>query len=656
METQLRASNDPGLFILEVLLRLLYIDVNSEQLRDRVGDRPAGVAEIVRCAKELGLKARALSADWDRLTTAPLPGIVALHGGGFLLLGKINYEKAIVLAPNASQPTVMTREAFEALWDGRLILLAKRGPLGKLCRHLDPSRFIAASIGRLRGSGKAARAKDVAQARAEMASAAVINFFDGRRKRLRRPDANPRQGDKRPGSAEIAFLPAALEIVETPPSPIGRAITFSIIAIFALALAWACIGTVDIVAVAAGKIIPSDRTKTVQPFETGVVRAIRVHDGQSVKAGDVLIELDATMSAADLGHLKSDLLAAQLTVARLRAALAGKDDPLTAFVPPEAPSALIQMHRRFLISQSAEQKAKLATIDGQVAQKRAERATIEASIEKLKATIKPLQERVSIREELFKKQLGPKMTYLSEFQDLVSQQQEVLVQQSRYSETDAAVGALMETRARTVAEYERSLFDELDKSEQKAAGLEQDVVKAEQRTSMQTLTAPVDGIVQQLAIHTIGGVVTPAQALMLVVPAESRLEIEAMISNRDIGFVEVGQSAAIKIDTFNFTRYGLLQGKVITVSQDAITRDKPQDKAGDAARGAETSSSEPKGQELVYAARISVERTQMEIEDKQVKLSPGMAVTIEVKTGARRLISYLFSPLMRYKHDSLRER
>jgi hemolysin D len=394
----------------------------------------------------------------------------------------------------------------------------------------------------------------------------------------------------------------------------------------------------------------------VQPFETGIVRAIRVHDGQSVKAGDVLIELDATMSAADLGHLKSDLLAMQLTAARLRAALAGKEDPLTAFVPPEAPSALIQMHRRFLISQSAEQKAKLATIDGQVAQKRAERATIEASIEKLKATIKPLQERVGIREELFKKQLGPKMTYLTEFQDLVSQQQEILVQQSRYSETDAAVGALMETRAKTVAEYERSLFDELDKAEQKAAGLEQDVVKAEQRTSMQTLTAPVDGIVQQLAIHTIGGVVTPAQALLLVVPAEGRLEIEAMLSNRDIGFVEVGQSAAIKIDTFNFTRYGLLQGKVITVSQDAITRDRPQDKGGDNARGAETSSSEPKGQELVYAARISVERTQMEIEDKQVKLSPGMAVTVEVKTGARRLISYLFSPLMRYKHDSLRER
>lgn len=457
---------------------------------------------------------------------------------------------------------------------------------------------------------------------------------------------------------ELAFLPAALEIVETPPSPIGRAIAFTIIAVFSATLAWACIGTVDIVAVAPGKIIPSGRTKTIQPFETGVVRAIHVRDGQSVRAGDVLIELDSTMSGAELGHLKSDLVAAQLDGARLRAALAGKDDPLAAFNPPDddAPPDLIQMHRRFLGSQVAEQNAKLAAMDRQVAQKEAERATIKASIGKLEAIIPPLQERVAIREQLFNKELGSKLLYLTELQDLVGQRQEILVQRSRYSETDSAIAALIETRNKTVAEYERGLFDELAKAEQKAAGLAQDVIKAEQRTSLQKLTAPVDGMVQQLAIHTIGGVVTPAQALMLIVPVATRLEIEAMISNRDIGFVEVGQDAAIKIDTFNFTRYGLLHGKVLTVSHDAITRDKPQDKVSDKPQGAETSNSEPKGQELIYAARVSLDRTQMEVEDKRVSLSPGMAVTVEIKTGSRSIISYLLSPLIRYKHESLRER
>jgi hemolysin D len=291
-----------------------------------------------------------------------------------------------------------------------------------------------------------------------------------------------------------------------------------------------------------------------------------------------------------------------------------------------------------------------------VAQKEAERATIKASIDKLEATITPLKERVAIREHLFNKELGSKLLYLTELQDLVGQRQEILVQQSRYSETDAAIAALVETRSKTVAEHERGLFDDLAKAEQKAAGLAQDVIKAEQRTSLQKLTAPVDGMVQQVAIHTIGGVVTPAQALMLIVPAESRLEIEAMISNRDIGFVEVGHDAAIKVDTFNFTRYGLLHGKVLTVSHDAITRDKPQERLTDKPQGAETSSSEPKGQELIYAARVSLARTQMDVEDKRVNLSPGMAVTIEIKTGSRSIISYLLSPLIRYKHESLRER
>ncbi len=267
-----------------------------------------------------------------------------------------------------------------------------------------------------------------------------------------------------------------------------------------------------------------------------------------------------------------------------------------------------------------------------------------------------MRQRVEARKQLFDKQLGSKLTYLSEFQELVSHQQEILVQESRFVETDAAIGALVQTRAKAEAEYERTLLEELDKAEQKAASLTKEVIRAETRTNMQTLTAPVDGNVQQLVIHTVGGVVTPAQALMLIVPADSHLEIEAMVSNRDIGFVTPGQAAAIKVDTFNFTRYGLLDAKVLSVSQDAITRDKPMDRGNEGNRGAESTSSEPKGQELIYAARISVDRTHMQVDEKQIRLTPGMAVTAEIKTGNRRIISYLFSPLLRYKHESLRER
>jgi hemolysin D len=164
-------------------------------------------------------------------------------------------------------------------------------------------------------------------------------------------------------------------------------------------------------------------------------------------------------------------------------------------------------------------------------------------------------------------------------------------------------------------------------------------------------------VVQQLAVHTVGGVVTPAQTLLAVVPNDSPLEIEAMVSNRDIGFVQAGQAVEIKVDTFNFTRYGLLHGSVLSVSRDSIAREKPQDKGGNSSgASAETRSSEPPGQDLAYAARISLDRTEMKVDDNMVNLMPGMAVTTEIKTGSRRVITYLLSPLLRYGHDSLRER
>jgi hemolysin D len=456
---------------------------------------------------------------------------------------------------------------------------------------------------------------------------------------------------------ELAFLPAALEIVETPPSPIRRAIGASVVLLFCAALVWAWWGTIDIVASATGKIVPSGRTKIVQPFETGVVRSIRVQDGQAVKAGDVLIELDPTVNAAERDHLHNDLLAERLNIARLRAALAGSDDPAADFKPPaDADPELIGTQRQLLLNQVTEHRAKITALLRQQAQKEAEQATTAATIHKLETIIPVVQSRVDIRKTLVEKELGSKLSYFEVFQLLVEQQEEFNVQKSHLQETEAAIAAIRETRGQAAAEYRHTLSDELAKAEQKANGLAQDLIKAEQRTRLQLLTASVDGVVQQLAIHTVGGVVTPAQPLLAVVPSDSRLEIEAMVSNRDIGFVHAGQDVETKVDTFNFTRYGLLHGQVLSVSQDAVIRDRQQDGSGGRPLGTANETSEPKGQELNYSARISLDRTQMQIDDKMVNLSPGMAVTVEIKTGSRRILSYLLSPLLRYRQETLRER
>jgi hemolysin D len=452
-------------------------------------------------------------------------------------------------------------------------------------------------------------------------------------------------------SAEPEFLPAALEIIETPPSPIGRLGAYCLVAVFAFAIVWAWFGHVDIVAVAKGKIIPTGHTKIVQPFEIGVVRAILVHDGQKVGVGDVLIELDPTMNQADLGHQQSDLMAAKIDIARLTAALESESDPDARFVPPAGASPeQARMGERFLIGQVSQYRSKLAALAGEEKQRQAELESQKLSISKIQSLLPLMEERTQMRKTLFDHQTGSKIAYLENQQELLSNQKDLEMQTSRLKEAEAALVASKAKLEEARAEFHRGFLNDLAEAVRKANGLAQDVAKSEQRTKYQALTAPIDGTVQQLAIHSVGGVVTPAQTLLTIVPADSTIEIEAMVDNQDIGFVHPGQGAEIKVDTFNFTRYGLLHGNVVSLSQDAIPRD-----AGKS-DPSKQSAMDGAAAEPAYAARVSLDQTQMQVDDKLLNLSPGMAVTVEIKTGTRRIIDYLLSPLLRHHQESLRER
>lgn len=456
---------------------------------------------------------------------------------------------------------------------------------------------------------------------------------------------------------EAEFLPAALEIVESPPRPAGRIIAFCIIWFMVIALLWACIGSVDIIATASGKIMPTGRTKVIQPLESGVIHAIHVQDGQQVKAGDVLIEIDTTVSASERDRLKNDYLQAMLDSARLKAALELDGDPISKFTPPEgATDAQIALQKSMLTNQVNEIHAKMGDLDQQIAQNTGNRNAVASTITKLTQSIPYLKQRAEARKSLLDKGYGSKLDYLTIEQDLTEHQQELQVQKGRLAEAEGSIASHKQQRLQAEDEYRHTTFKDLAEAEQKSTSLHEQLLQAAQKYRLQTLTAPVNGTVQQLAVHTEGGVVTPAQVLMSIVPEGSHLEIEAMVSNKDIGFVRAGQDAEIKIDTFTFTRYGLLHGKVESVSQDAIVREKPQDKPGDKQHaGDENDSSEPAGQELVYSARVSLGTTQMQIDDRLVNLGPGMAVTVEIKTGSRHIIEYLLSPLLRHKQQAMRE-
>jgi hemolysin D len=459
---------------------------------------------------------------------------------------------------------------------------------------------------------------------------------------------------------EREFLPAALEIVETPASPAGRAVAATVILFFLAALAWACLGHIDIIATAQGKIVPTGRVKTIQPLEAGTVTAIRVKDGDKVSKGQVLVEFDRTITTAERNRVSHELLRTRLDVARLSALRAGLDAailPVGFELPSGAPGYEVARTRAAMMAQAEQQIAKINALEEQIVQKRAEADGNAATIAKLEAGLPLVQETAEVRQKAMKIEYGNRIAHLEAQLRLSDQRNELLVQQRRTAEIAAARKSLEAQRAQAAAEYARGIFNDLAEAEQNAAQLAEDMTKTEKKMQEQILRAPIDGTVQQLAMHTVGGVVTPAQALMVVVPADSRIEIEAMIQNKDIGFVDAGQDAEIKIDTFNFTKYGLLHGQVLSVSADSILRERAAgqgaEKPTNAAGGR---SSEPQGQELVYAARISLNETRMHIENKWVDLTPGMAVTVEIKTAQRRIVEFLLSPLQRVKQESLRER
>lgn len=451
------------------------------------------------------------------------------------------------------------------------------------------------------------------------------------------------------------FLPAALEIIEKPPSPAGRAIAATIIAFMVGALAWSILGEVNIIATAQGRIIPTGRSKVIQPFETGVVRAIKVTDGQTVKAGDVLVELDPTTDASDEARLTVAYTQDQLDMLRLHALLDGK----AALTAPEGiDAAMVSVAQRQMDAQVAEVKAKLAGIERQAAAKRAEGREIKAAIDKIEASLPLISEQRDIRNALLGNQYGSRLAYLQAQQQVVESQHELEAQTQRRDETTEALAALDRQREQVAAEYRKDLLTELAKAQVLASEHKQEMVKSEMRRALHTLRAPVGGTVQQLAVHTLGGVVTPAEHLMVIVPQGAGLEIEATLANKDIGFVHKGQPVEIKVETFNFTRYGLVQGTVESVSQDVVN---PLE-AGESRTGRRSETEggadedERQAGQPSYVAHITLAAEGLKTEQGFTAFEPGMAVTAEIKTGKRRIVDFLLSPLQRLADESLTER
>ncbi|WP_271079003.1 HlyD family type I secretion periplasmic adaptor subunit [Aurantiacibacter sp. MUD61] len=463
---------------------------------------------------------------------------------------------------------------------------------------------------------------------------------------------------------EHEFLPAALEIMEKPPSPGMRWLLLLTCVLFVLALLWAIFGRIDVVAVASGKTVPDGSVKIVQPLDFGSVRAIHVRNGQFVRAGDLLIELDPTVASAEEAQSEQGLLSAQILQARNNAMLAhlqGRDARFVA--PPGTPGDVIATEQALVDSAIAQFEAESASLMQQSEEQSAALEGAEAEVAKLQEALPFIEQQLSARSELAEQGFYSRLELLEYEQLRAEHIRNIDIQNANARAARAAMGRIDAEMRRLRSTFGRTAVTDLAEASENAALSGEQLRAAERRRELQDLRAPVDGVVQQLAVSTVGGVVQPAQQLMVIVPCSSGdasvaaacnagISVEAYVQNKDIGFVSVGQRVAVKLEAFNFTDYGLIEGTVTDISRDAIDQ-------SDAPVGSERDENgRPVQGGLVYAARISLDcGPEIDVRHSLCdRVQPGMSVQAEIKTGTRRIIQYLLSPISQTLDEAGRER
>jgi hemolysin D len=467
--------------------------------------------------------------------------------------------------------------------------------------------------------------------------------------------------------ADREFLPADLEILETPPSPVRMALILIIAALVVTALVWSWLGRLDIIAVAQGKIQPTGRVKVIQPLETGKIAAIKVDNGRHVAAGDVLVEFDPGDARAEEAEAQGSYDAYRAEAVRRRVAqesamLAAKprrfeSHPLIGW-DADVPNNVREREDRVLDGDWRQLAVTVSGFDAQIKQKEIER---DRAIETMAAQtnlIATLQERVDMRSSLVHSGSGARSAVIDAKETLQYHMTQLAMQKGQRDAADANIGVLQFDREKAVSNFIAENAQKLSEAQRQADDWREKLVKAKLKSARTSLASPIDGTVYGLSVNTIGQVVGGGDELMRIVPEGATLEIESYLANRDVGFVKPGQTAVVKIESFPFTRYGTLNAKVTRVSSDAIPEPEAEQRESDAARlnREKTFGGGQRTQNLVFPVTLTPAQIEMNIDGQTVALTPGMAVSVEIATGNRRILEYIFSPLVETASQAMKER
>ena len=441
-------------------------------------------------------------------------------------------------------------------------------------------------------------------------------------------------GDER--EKETEFLPAILEVTETPPSPTGRVIMWSVLILLVVALAWGILGKINEVAVAEGKVIPTGQIKTVQVKNKGIVNEIRVKDGDYVQEGDVLVVLDPTVTAADYDSLKKRAAYYRLDIQRLTAELTGQ--PFIPAKDPDLEAHDLAAELALYQSRTSDYQTQRQSRQDIIAQRQARLQATQATFEKYEAGLKIAQDKESRLQQLLADNA------ISEFQLLEQQKETIEYEKNAQAELDsinsirAEIAEAEQNLANVDASYRKDIMTALVEAKKEYYSITESIKKADEDARMATIYAPATGKIYNLSIHTIGGIVTDAQPLMQIVPDDVKLIFEVYADNKDIGFIKPGMEAEIKVSTFNFQKFGMVKAEVMEISADAV--DNPSDP-------------ERHGK---FKLLLNPLENDINVEGVQAPLSVGMSVSAEIKIKEKRIVDFFLDPFRKYTHEALRER
>ena len=439
--------------------------------------------------------------------------------------------------------------------------------------------------------------------------------------------------EKNEVQGETEFLPAALEVVETPPSPMGRKLLWTLFALINAVLLWSIFGHVDEVAVVPGKLVPTGQVKTIQAEDKGVVKTIYVKDGQKVVKGQVLLELDTTFTAADVARIKKEVAYYTLETDRLLAEQADRE-----FIPqkyPDIGEEDIAFQVSLYNSRLYEYKTKCSAAEATMGQYRASLRSAIANKIKMESSYKIAKEKEKRIEQLVAENAVATFV-LFDYQDKSMElEQDIVSQAAELDRLEWALKQGQEAILAIQAERNRDITTKLVEDRKQLQAYKEELKKVEEKDRLSHIVAPINGRVSQLAVHTVGGVVTAAQPIMEVVPEDAEIQVEAWAANKDIGFIQIGQEAEVKIETFSFQKFGTIDAKVLEISADAV---------------------EDKEKGRVYRVVLSLDKNSFIVNNHEVGISPGMTATGEIKIKQKRIIEFFLDPFRQYQSEALRER